>query len=165
MRTISTKSRSMAIAAAGCLGALLALSHTSSAHAQISTLNGTWAGGGQVRLDDGRTERVSCRAYYTPRDSGAELGLALRCASPSYKIELRSSLRIEGGRVSGTWEERSFNASGGISGTSAGNTLNLNFNGTLSGSMVVNTSGASQRVSITSASGGLSNVSLSLSKG
>lgn len=164
MRMLSPIARKPALLA-GCLAASLSLAVSPLAQAQVSTLAGVWAGGGQVKLDDGRTERVSCRAYYTPRDSGSGLGLALRCASPSYKIELRSSLKIEGGTVSGSWEERSFNASGSISGTSSGNTLNLSFSGTLSGSMVVNTSGASQRVSITSASGGLSRVSLSLSKG
>ena len=98
MRMFSALAPSSALPAAGCLCALLSLSAPAPANAQVSTLSGTWAGGGQVRLDDGRTERVSCRAYYTPRDGGSGLGLALRCASPSYKIELRSSLRIEGSK-------------------------------------------------------------------
>lgn len=165
MRINSFGSNRHGTVAAAFAGVLALVGPSTTAMAQFSTLSGNWSGTGQVKLDDGRTERVSCRAYYAPRDGGSGLGLALRCASPSYRIELRSSLRAQGNKVSGTWEERSFNAGGAISGSSSGGTLSLSFSGTLNGSMVVNTSGASQRVSITTSSGGLSRVSLNLSKG
>lgn len=150
---------SAAAAAALAFGALASPAH---AQSQLSGLAGNWSGGGQIRLDDGRSERVSCRAFYNPRDGG--LGLALRCASQSYKIELRSSLRVNGSRVSGTWEERSFNASGAISGSASSGSLNMSFSGSLNGSMSVNYGASSQRVSITTGGPGLTSVSLSLSR-
>ena len=72
--------------------------------------------------DGGNAEALKCRAYYTPKDAGASVGLAIRCASPSNKIELRATLTSAGGRVSGNWEERTFNAMGDVSGQ-ATNTL------------------------------------------
>jgi len=137
----------------------------SQAETPLSALAGTWSGGGQVQLGDGRSERLSCRAFYTPKEGGASLGMAIRCASPSYKIELRSSLQYSGGRLSGSWEERSFNAGGTISGRASPGSLQLNFTGNVNGAMSLTFSGSSQRVSITSAGGGFSSVSLSLSRG
>jgi hypothetical protein len=76
---------------------------------------------------------------------GAELGLALRCASASNKIELRANLTSSGNRVSGSWEERAFNATGSVSGHASGNRLNLSIDGGgFSGSMAVTTTGKSQ---------------------
>jgi hypothetical protein len=76
----------------------------------FDTLLGSWGGSGQIRLDKGRMERIKCNAYYT--GGGAELGLAIRCQSDNYKIEIRSKLSYSGGRLSGNWEERTFNAQG-----------------------------------------------------
>jgi hypothetical protein len=120
----------------------------------VAALAGNWSGSGQLRLDDGRSERLSCRANYSAREGGASIGMSIRCASPSYRIELRSSMRVAGGRVSGTWEERAFNAGGSLSGRSSAGQLSLSFSGSLSGSMSVNYGG-----------GGISNVLLSLSRG
>jgi hypothetical protein len=73
----------------------------------------------------------------------------LRCASPSNRIELRASLVSRGNRISGTWEERSYNAAGTVSGRAAGDSLRLAINGGgLSGSMVVTTHGGSQSISV-----------------
>ena len=142
----------------------LALAGQAQAQTPFNELAGNWSGGGQIRLDNGRTERLSCRAFYSPKEGGAAMGVALRCASSSYKIELRSSLRYAGGRVSGTWEERSYNVGGSVTGRASSGSLNVSFSGGLNGSMSVSYGGASQRVSI-NAGGGLSSVSVSLSKG
>jgi len=56
------------------------------------SFSGSWSGGGQVRFDGGRTESIRCTAYYTPKDSGAGLTLAIRCGNSSgTKIELRGN--------------------------------------------------------------------------
>lgn len=152
--------------AAAVAAVAMALSPASAmAQDGIAALAGSWSGGGQLRLDDGRTERLSCRANYSTREGGSSIGMSIRCASPSYRIELRSSMRVSGGRVSGTWEERAFNAAGSLSGRSSAGNLSLSFSGSLSGSMSVSYGGGTQRVSISTGGGGISRVSLSLSRG
>lgn len=156
-----SRAASMVALTAGCV----VLAVPALAQSPFNALAGNWSGSGQMQLEDGRSERLSCRAYYSPKDGGASMGIALRCASQSYKIELRSSLRYAGGRVSGTWEERSFNVGGAVAGRASAGALSMSFSGGLTGSMSVNYTGASQRVSISAGSGGLSNVSVNLSKG
>lgn len=127
----------------------------------LSRLSGSWSGSGQFRLENGQTESIRCSANYVPRSSG--LGLALRCASPSNRVELRASLTARGKHVSGTWEERSYNASGRVSGVAIGNTLRLSINGGgLSGSMLVRTTGGSQTISVRTDNSALKGVNISL---
>jgi hypothetical protein len=155
-----------AISSAPLAMALAAIATPAAAQTPFNALAGSWSGGGQIRLGDGRTERLSCRANYNPRAGGSSMGMSIRCASPSYRIELRSSLQYAaGGQVSGTWEERSFNQAGTISGRASSGALNMSFSGNINGSLNVSYSGSSQRVSITTGGNGFSSVSLSLSKG
>jgi hypothetical protein len=138
---------------------------SSSAHGQpISELAGTsWSGTGQMRFAEGQTENVRCRAYYTKRER--ILGLALRCAASGQAVDLRAALVVEGGKVSGTWTERSFNAEGVAIGTSDGPKLSLSINGGgLKALMAVVTDGTQQTVSITSEGTRLRAVTIGLAK-
>jgi hypothetical protein len=118
----------------------------------LAPLVGAWTGSGSIRLENGQTEAVRCKAYYT--DKGTTLGVALRCASAGSKIDLRATIGAAGSKVSGTWEERQFNAAGSLDGLVSGNKLSLDMDGGgLKANVVVATTGASQTVSITSAAG------------
>ena len=101
----------------------------------FNTLLGSWGGTGEISLDKGRKERIKCNAYYT--GGGSELGMAIRCQSDNYKIEIRSKLSYSGGRLSGNWEERTFNASGAASGTASPNKITLSIKGGVSANMLV----------------------------
>lgn len=132
----------------------------------LSKLAGSWSGSGTIRFEGGQSERLTCRGYYTIKDGGAGIGLALRCASSSAKIDLRSLLNYQGGRVSGSWEERTFNATGGVSGRASSGNMNLAISGGgLSGSMSVSFSGSSQAVSINTSGTSLNGVSINLHRG
>jgi hypothetical protein len=132
----------------------------------FSQLSGSWSGGGQARFSDGTSERLRCRAYYSPKAGGNELGLALRCASTSAKMEIRAHLLSNKGRVTGTWEERTFNAAGRATGRVSSGNLSLAIaGGGLTGTMSVSFGGSSQRVSITTSGISLRGVSISLSRG
>jgi hypothetical protein len=125
-------------------------------------LSGSWSGSGSIRLDDGRSEALKCRAYYSPKGE-ENLGLALRCASASNKIELRAQLTASGSRVAGHWEERTFNASGTVAGHASGNNIKLSINGGgFSGSMAVTTEGHSQVISVATQGAALKGVSVNL---
>jgi hypothetical protein len=134
--------------------------------APFAELTGAWTGAGQIRLEGGKTERVTCKAYYTPKDEGAAIGIALRCASTSYSIDLRSNLESANGRVTGNWEERTFNAAGNVTGRASNGNVSVAISGGgLSGSMSVSFGGSSQQVSITTSGTALKGVSISLQKG
>jgi hypothetical protein len=160
MRLIESARRGVA-ASAVVLAAVFGSAGASTAN-PLAIMDGAWSGGGQFRLEDGRTERIRCTALYSSR-SGATLGLALRCASAGNKIELRAKLVAKGNRVSGSWEERSYNASGQVSGLAAGNSLRLAISGgALSGFMVVTTNGRSQSISVRTDTSALRGVNISL---
>jgi hypothetical protein len=141
---------------------LLSIMGTAQAASAFAGLGGSWSGSGHIHLEGGRREAIQCSASYVPRSGGTAIGLALRCASPSGRIELRASLQARGTRVSGTWEERSYNAGGDVAGMSSGNSLRLRFSGSLSGAMQVVTNGASQSISVQTDVSALKGVNVSL---
>jgi hypothetical protein len=152
--------RPVAGAALGCI--LLAVSGTAQAASAFAGLGGSWSGSGHIRLENGQREAIRCSANYAPRSGGAAMGLSLRCASPSGRIELRASLASNGSRISGTWEERSYGVSGDVSGIAAGNSLRLVFRGSLSGAMLVTTNGNAQSISVRTDTTALQGVNVSL---
>ncbi|HEY7552981.1 MAG TPA: hypothetical protein VH913_26105 [Hyphomicrobiaceae bacterium] len=150
-------------AAAAALGALLlAASGSAQAATAFAGLAGSWSGSGHIRLENGRREAIRCSASYVPRSGGTALGLSLRCASPSGRVELRANLHSRGNRVFGSWEERSYNVAGDVSGLATGNNLRLHFGGSLSGAMVVTTSGDAQSISVRTDASALQGVNVSL---
>jgi hypothetical protein len=147
------------------IGALIALVPTGPSKADSSpfnTLLGSWGGSGEIRLDKGRKERIKCNAYYT--GGGSDLGLAIRCQSDNYKIEIRSKLSYSGGRLSGNWEERTFNASGTASGTATPSKISLAIQGGVSATMHVSYTKSSQSVTIAVNGVALQGVRINLSR-
>ena len=128
----------------------------------FSKLNGVWRGTGRITLAGGNSQRISCRAYYTVKNGGAGLGFAIRCASPGNKIELRALIKDTNGRLSGTWEERTFNATGQVTGTVSPNTVKLKINGAISGRVNINYSKSRQKVSISTATESLRGIEINL---
>lgn len=145
-------------------GLLIGVAGSAEAANPFKELAGSWRGAGQLVLADGKRERISCRGYYTSK-SGEALTLAIRCASPSYRIEMRGNLTDSAGRVAGNWEERTFNAAGSVSGSASATRLNLAFGGSISGSMSIAVSGTSHRVNISTGGVGFNGVTISLSRG
>lgn len=161
--TITVRRNALALVAAA---PLLALAPAAArADSPFSTLNGTWSGAGQIKLEGGSSETLKCRAYYNAKDDGTGLGLAIRCASASNKIELRANLTYAGGKVSGDWEERQFNAGGSVTGQASGSKINLAITGGgVNGSLTVALSGGSHSVSIQTTGIGLRAVNINLSR-
>ena len=142
---------------------LLGIASAAQAASPLSKLAGSWTGSGTARFEGGQNERLTCRGHYTIRDGGAGIGLALRCASSSAKIELRSLLNYQSGRVSGSWEERTFNAAGTVSGRASSSSMTLAISGSgLAATMSVSFSGSSQAVSINTSGSTLKGVSIRL---
>jgi hypothetical protein len=141
---------------------LLAASGSAQAASAFAGLGGSWSGSGHIKLENGQREAIRCSANYVPRSGGNAMGLSLRCASASGRVELRANLEARGTRVSGTWEERSYGVSGDVSGIADGGNLRLRFGGSLSGAMLVTTSGNSQSISVRTDTTALQGVNVSL---
>jgi len=164
-RSLDILRSARSIGAAAGIALITAGATASWAANPFASLEGNWSGSGQIRLDGGQTERLKCTAYYRHKDGGAGLSIAIRCASQNNKIELRASIINQGGKLSGSWEERTFNAAGEVTGQASDNRISLSITGGgLSGSMVVSFSPSSQRVSITTEGTGLKGVNINLSR-
>ena len=127
MRTLIRPATLPRLLPALALAAICLLAPFKSSHAgdgnPFDTLLGSWRGNGQIALTDGKTERLKCNAYYT--GGGSQLGMAIRCQSESSNVEIRSKLSQSGGRISGTWEERTYNAQGNASGQASTGKISL----------------------------------------
>ena len=128
------------------------------------SMAGSWKGPGRIELGKGGSEALLCKAYYTAKQ-GDLLGIAIRCASPSLKIELRAKLAVRGDQLIGSWEERTFNASGSVSGRAKDDEISLSIEGGgFTASMLVNHGGGRQTVLITANGAAFTKVTLSLAR-
>jgi hypothetical protein len=130
-------------------------------------LSGYWSGGGTIALTNGATERIRCKATYAVNSTGRALNQSLRCASDSYKLDIRSNVIFEGGAISGTWSEATRNASGSVSGRATSAEIQAHVaGGGFSASLSVRTRGNQQTVAITPHGGtDVANVAITLRKG
>ncbi len=146
----------------------LLLSSTPAFSAQrtaFTGLGGAWSGGGTISLSDGSTERIRCRANYSLGGGGTTLKQTLRCASDSYNFDLVSDVVIQGGSVSGTWNESSRNINGTLQGSASGDRIAVFVEAAgFAANLILTTHGARQSISISS-QGAIKNVSLALVRG
>src|SRR5262249_52932509 len=150
----------------GALACALALAMWQSpayADSLFDSLQGSWAGQGQIRYDDGQSEGIRCNAYYT--GGGEKLRLAIRCRSATTEVEIRGQLTAEGEKLTGTWEERTFNASGEASGRVVADKMSLSVTGGgFKGAMSVSYGSAKQVVTISTEGIRMRSVNVTLSK-
>jgi hypothetical protein len=134
------------------------------AEASLDVLAGAWRGSGTMSFESGKTETISCNGYYK---SGDILSVVIRCKGASSNFELRSKLKSNGDKVSGSWEERTYNATGDASGSASAGNLDVQFSGSLTGSLAMNFSSSSQSVSVSvgTKGAGIKGVRVSLSRG
>lgn len=125
-------------------------------------LLGSWGGSGTYKLQDGTSEKLKCDAYYT--GTGSQLGIAVRCSGQTNKIEMRSKLSASGSALSGSWEERTYNAAGNVTGKLTEQQLTLAITGGVEGSMRITYDRTKQNVAIATEGIPLKSVTVSLSR-
>jgi hypothetical protein len=118
---------------------------SAAAEASLDALAGSWQGSGTMSFESGDTESISCNGYYK---GAGQLSVVIRCKGTSSNFELRSKLNSNGDKISGSWEERTYNATGNVSGTASPGKLDLQFSGSLIGSLEMSFSSSSQSVSV-----------------
>lgn len=115
----------------------------------FASLAGSWTGGGTIAMTDGHHEKIRCRADYEVTPSGIIMHQNLKCASDSYKFEVRSSLQADGEALTGTWTETTRQATGEVKGSIHGDQISTSVHGTgFSATLGVTTKGNAQSVSI-----------------
>jgi hypothetical protein len=113
----------------------------------FNQLNGYWTGSGTVTPPRGHTEKVSCRVTYSV--AGSSVTQNMRCAGTDYKFNTSSKLNYSGGKISGSWSETTYDASGSVNGTATGNTVHARISGDkFSGRMSINVSGSKHTINI-----------------
>jgi hypothetical protein len=115
--------RFAAISALIVLGAMSATAPARAQSAPFAGFSGVWSGAGTILMADGSSERLKCRATYQVSSADSALSQLLRCASDSYRFDLRSDVVSEGGRVSGSWSEASRGVSGDVQGRVSGGNI------------------------------------------
>jgi hypothetical protein len=102
-------------------------------------LKGSWRGGGTISPLGGKPERVSCRATYG--GAGASLTQQLTCNAASFSIQISANMNVSAEKLSGSWSEARFGASGNVSGLARGNTILARISGAkFNGRMNINVS-------------------------
>ena len=153
--------RARALTAAGLAVALAA---TAAAAGPIEELDGYWSGGGTVVLSEG-TERVKCAVRYKVGQGGTQIKQVMRCASADYSINATAELAVSGAQVAGNWEEKTYSASGQVSGRYTGSSLVLSIKGAnFTAAMTVGLSTCKQSITIQPRGLDVRRISMSLAK-
>jgi hypothetical protein len=134
------------------------------ASAIFKQLAGSWRGEGDLVLEDGTRERLSCTGYYVLKSEGRGLSIASLCSSPKQKFEFRSLVAEGGSGISGQWEERTYHAAGQVSGSATGTTIKMSFSGTIEGTISISLNGKTHSVNVSAAGAGIKGVSILLSR-
>jgi hypothetical protein len=115
----------------------------------FESLSGNWSGNGTIKLSSGANERIRCRATYTVQQGGSLLLQNLRCASESYKFEVKTNVRYEAGAIHGVWSEMTNQVTGTVSGQASSDEIQASVAGVgFSASMVLTTRGERPSVTI-----------------
>jgi hypothetical protein len=135
------------------------------AESPLAHYAGNWSGSGKIVVSNGASERIRCRGTYRQTEGGG-LSLTLRCASDSYKFELSSDIKYDGGSISGSWNETSRGVAGSLSGKATSTHIEASAQTVgFTASLSIALRGNSQSVSIRSPGSEISEVSVSLARG
>ena len=110
-------------------------------------LSGDWKGGGTVTPNKGDPIKVACKATY--KVTGNTLLQKLRCAGVDYSINATNKLSNKGGKIKGSWNEATYDANGGVTGTAKDKTIHAKISGDkFSGRMSINVSDTGHEINI-----------------
>ncbi len=128
-------------------------------------LGGNWSGAGTIFVADGGSERIRCRGTYNVGADGSTLQQSLRCASDSYKFELSTDIKSNGGSVTGYWSETTRNLNGTLEGSGRNGQFNVlvSANG-FAAELNLTLSGGKQTIVMSSKNTDLRGLNISMSK-
>ena len=102
---------------------VLASSMPAQSQSQLGEFTGYWRGSAVGEVSSGKKENLTCTTNNSLKDGGS-LRMVLRCANATgVSLQIYATIAQSGGKLSGTWEERTYNISGTIAGSVAVNAL------------------------------------------
>jgi hypothetical protein len=118
-----------------------------SAEDLFAKLSGDWKGGGTVTPAKGDPMKVACKATY--KVTGANLTQNLRCAGTDYRIDAILKLADKNGKIRGSWNEKTYDANGGVTGAVKDDLIHARISGDkFSGRMSINVSDSGLEINI-----------------
>ena len=157
--------RLLAATAAAMLGFGAFSGAPAAADNAFSILAGNWTGNGTVTYASGTKERLRCKVKY---DLNVEDSIqqALRCASDSYKFQINAYYRNSAGNLTGHWDELTLQISGSITGSVTEGRIAGDLHGPgFLASVLVDTQGNDQTVTISSEDHDIRQVSVAVHRG
>ncbi len=110
-------------------------------------LNGDWTGGGMVTPSRGDPEKLDCKVAYDV--AGNNVTQTLLCTGVDNQFDAKTKFKYKGGKISGSWNEKTFDASGSVSGSAIGRLVHARISGDkFSGRMSINVSDAGHTINI-----------------
>ncbi|MGI9423376.1 MAG: hypothetical protein ACR2PA_09290 [Hyphomicrobiaceae bacterium] len=85
----------------------------------LSDFPGRWIGGGQLLFLDGSSARIRCTIRYVAQDR-YNLTQRLSCDGKDMRVDIRTTIAERHGRITGSWNDHVYAASGQIDGHIAG---------------------------------------------
>ena len=92
-------------------------------------MSGQWTGEGTVRMTNGGSERIRCRATYRVHSGSSSLRQEMLRASDSYKFQVTSDPLQSAEKITGQWVEMTRNVSGSVTGQVTGNLIQARVQG------------------------------------
>ena len=137
----------------------------SNASTLFAGMSGSWTGAGRITMSDGTSEPIKCKATYTVDNSDTTLVQVLRCASDSYRFNVKSNIDSDGDALSGEWTETTYNLGGSFTGKAVGQKIEGKVRGSgLLVGVAMLTNGGVQRVRILSQGTEMREVNLKLNR-
>jgi hypothetical protein len=135
------------------------------ARANVAGYLGYWTGLATLVFSGGARETAKCVVIWRAGAANGDLTQTLRCASPSYAINATAAVRITAGRVDGSWEERTYSATGKVTGEADSRQMRLSITGAnFNASMEVDSAPCRQFIVLTPTKLDIVQISLDLTK-
>ena len=86
-------------------------------NSSFASFSGRWAGMGTIVPATGPSEDFKCVVTYFPSNDGSRVRQNFRCRSENHKFDVAALLEIQGGEITGSWQENTYALNGKVNGS------------------------------------------------
>ncbi len=92
-------------------------------------LSGRWSGPGTVKPVRRAEQPFKCVATYFAGKANRKLKQNLRCSNEDYKLDVATLMQIDGNKITGTWQEKTYSLEGTLTGEAMENRMEVRLKG------------------------------------